>query len=125
MVTDLKSTLDTIRSLLEDDGDTEDPCLPLLKSLDSSFSACREAIEDIAKQLGLELDATSNEEPIRITFLKKATWPWKEKGVGKIVQSLEKFKTIFILALHGETLQVVRAIQDRVEDVNGSTSYAF
>lgn len=74
----------------------------------------------MAKQLGLELSTTSNEASIRITFVKKATWPWKEKDVAKIVQSLEKFKTIFILALNGETLQVVRTIQDRVEDVNKS-----
>src|SRR5579859_3290227 len=85
MVTHLNSTLNTIQSLLGDDGDTEDPCLLLLKSLDSSFLACREAIEDVAKQLGLELGTASNKEPIKITFIKKATWPWKEKDVAKIV----------------------------------------
>lgn len=120
MVNDLKGTLDGIQYLLNDDSDNEDPCLPLLKSLDSTFATCREAFEDIAKQLGIAINAPSTERPIEITFLKKVIWPWKEKEVTKILESLERFKTIFSLALNGETLQVVRAIQEGVKEVTKS-----
>lgn len=119
MVKDLKGTLDTIHFLLDDDDDAEDPRLPLLNSLDRSFTACQEAIRDIANQLGIDL-ATDSAENIKINFRKKATWPWKEKEVVKILQSLEKYNTIFILALSGETLKVVCAIQEGVKDVTES-----
>ena len=120
MVKHLKSTLDTIHFLLDDDdGDSEDPRLPLLNSLDRSFAACHEVMGDVAKQLGIDL-ATDSTDNIKINFKKKATWPWKEKDITKLLQSLEKFKTIFILALNGETLKVVCAIQEGVKDVTES-----
>jgi hypothetical protein len=121
MVKDLKSTLDTIRFLLDDDdGDVEDARLPLLKSLEPSFTACEEAMRDVAQRLGIELSSELDAGTLKISRKKKATWPWKEKEVAKILQSIEKFKTIFILALNGETLQVVRAIQDSVKEVSES-----
>jgi ankyrin repeat domain-containing protein 50 len=121
MVKDLKGTLDTIQFLLDDEGDdAEDPRLPLLKSLDPSFKACESALKDVAEQLGIEISTELDPENLKVSFKKKATWPWKEKDVGRILQSLEKFKTIFILALSGETLQVVRAIQESVKDVSES-----
>jgi hypothetical protein len=52
---------------------------------------------------------------------KKETWPWEEKEVAKILESLEKFNTIFILALNGETLTVICAVQESVKDVTEST----
>ena len=119
MVKDLKGTLDTIQFLLDEEGDdAEDPRLPLLKSLDRSFKACESVLKDVSEQLGVEICTDLDPETVKVGFKKKATWPWKEKDVGKILQSLEKFKTIFILALSGETLQVVRAIQDGVKDVS-------
>jgi hypothetical protein len=121
MVKDLKGTLDTIQFLLDEEGDdAEDPRLPLLKSIDRSFKACESVLKDVSEQLGVEISTDLDPETVKVGFKKKATWPWKEKDVGKILQSLEKFKTSFILALSGETLQVVRAIQDGVKDVSES-----
>jgi hypothetical protein len=117
MVTALKGTLEAIHDLLAgDDDDTEDPSLQLLNSLEPSFTACYEAMETIARRLGIDIATTSTED-ITVSFLQKATWPWKEKEVAKVLQSLEKFKTIFILALNGETAKVVRAVQEGVKDV--------
>jgi ankyrin repeat domain-containing protein 50 len=120
MVKDLKGTLDTIQFLLDDDGDAEDPRLPLLKSLEPSFAACEEAMRDVAQRLGIELDNEFDPGTLKISLKKKATWTWKEKEVAKTLQCIEKFKTIFILALNGETLKVVRAIQDSVKEVSES-----
>ena len=115
IVTDLKSTLDTIEFLLDTDCDTEDPRLPLLKSLDASFKACRTALEEVATQLGIKLDTDLKPDNVKVSFQKKATWPWREKDVNKILQTIEKYKTTFILALNGDTLKVILAIQDNVQ----------
>jgi ankyrin repeat domain-containing protein 50 len=126
MVHALKGTLDTIKALLDeddsdnDDDDDEDPRIPLLQSLEPSFAACEEAMRGIAQRLGIELGVEVDPGTLKVSFKKKATWPWKEKEVAKILQSIEKFKTIFILALNGETLQVVRAIQESVKDISES-----
>jgi hypothetical protein len=77
-------------------------------------------MKNVAEQLGIELSTELDPQNVKVSFKNKATWPWKEKDVRKILQSLEKFKTIFILALNGETLQVVRAIQESVKDVSES-----
>jgi NACHT domain len=118
----LKSTLDMIKDfMLEDDKDDEDPRLSTLKSLDRSFKECRGAMNDIAIQLGIDLENIPQED-VKITIKRKATWPWKEKEVAKMVQSLEAFQTIFILALNGDTYKVICAIQDSVKDVAESTN---
>jgi hypothetical protein len=118
-VTSLRGILDTIKFLF-DESDGDDPRLPLLESLDVSFTTCKSAMERIAERLGMEKNPKSSPKDLTLSFQKKLIWPWKEKEVRKILQSLENFKTIFILALNGETLQVVRAIQDSVGELSES-----
>ena len=114
-VKDLKSTLDTIEFLLDTDCDTEDPRLPLLKSLDASFKACGAALKEVATQLGITFNTDLKPDNFQVSFQKKATWPWREKDISKIHQTIEKYKTTFILAMNGETLKVILAIQDSVQ----------
>jgi hypothetical protein len=123
-VKDLKSTLDTIQSLLDADGDAdgdaEDSQTPLFKSLGPSFKACEAAVQEVAKELGIKFGTDLKPENVKISLQNKASWPWKEKGVGKILQNIEKFKTTFILAINGDTVQLLRAVQECVTDVSQS-----
>jgi hypothetical protein len=109
-----------IQDLLDEDCAAEDPSLPLLKSLDRSFKACKSTVENVDEQLGVELSGEPDSETVKISFKKRATWPWKEREVSQSLQSIEKFKTIFILALDGKTLQVGRTIQESVTNVSES-----
>ena len=88
--------------------------ITLLKSLDRSFAAYHEAIVHIDKQLGLGSDRDSK-DAVKVSSKQQATWPWEEKDIVKILQSFENFKTIFILTLNGETLQLVHTIQEGVK----------
>ena len=71
-------------------------------------------------QLGIMLSTELDPETVNIHFKKKVTCPWKEKEIVKILQSIEKFKTLFNLVLSDETLQVVRVVQENVKDISES-----
>jgi hypothetical protein len=118
-VKDLKNVLDDIQMLIENDGDVEDR-RPVLNTLTATFKSCETALQEIAKELGMTFDADVNTENAKVGFRKKASWPWKEKGVSKILQTIEKYKTTFILAINGDTLQLLRAVQECVHNVSGS-----
>src|SRR5579859_4135001 len=121
MVKDLNSVLDKIHSFIDNDGDAEDPS-PLLNFLNPSFAACQDAMEDIAKQLGIDLAVDSTED-IKITFMKKATWPWKEKEVAKILRSIENFKTTFTLAISAETLKSIKDVTESIKKMGTSNRH--
>src|SRR5579859_3464676 len=118
-VKDLKNVLDDIQLLIDPDGDADDR-RPLLNSLATTFKSCETALQEIAKELGITFDAELNPENVKVSFQKKASWPWKEKSVSKILQTMEKYKTTFILAINGDTLQLLRAVQECVNDVSES-----
>jgi hypothetical protein len=119
IIKDLKSTFqDTVQFLLDAEFDNEDPRLPLLKSLDHSFKACEAAMQNVAKELGMEISAASDPDNVQVSFTKKASWPRTEKDVRKIVQSLEGFKSLFVLAINGDALQLIRAMQGNVKQVS-------
>jgi hypothetical protein len=119
-VKDLNNVLDDIQMLIENDGDGDgDDRLPLLNSLSATFKSCETALQEIAlKELGVTFDAELNTGNVKVSFKKKASWPWKEKGVSKILRNIEKYKTTFILAITGDTLQLLRAVQECVHDVS-------
>ena len=114
----LKTTLDNLRILAEN---TENSRLPLLNStIDGSLKACKDALQKLAKKLGVDDAAGVEEGNVVVELGKKLVWPWKEKEVGKILEIIEKHKANFILALSGDTLRVSLTIEDGVAELSKS-----
>jgi Cdc6-like AAA superfamily ATPase len=118
----LKSTLENLRPLIttaEGSADQPDPRLPHLAA---SLKSCQEALQSIERKLCVNPTVNLNFADVKVGLVKHLTWPWKEKEVEKILGVIEKQKTIFILALSGDTLETVLSIQDTAEGVRNTTS---
>src|SRR5271170_3668285 len=118
----LKSTLESLRLLVDSVGDPADPRLPHLARLDVPLKSCQSELQSIANKLHINPAMNFNLADVKVSIPRQLTWPWKEKEVEKILVVIEKQKTIFILALGGDTLQAVLSIQDTVEGVRATTS---
>ena len=107
----LKSRLESLDLLIGDPADLR---------FSGPLKSCYSALESIATKLGINPSKHLNLAEIKVSLAKHLSWPWKRKEVEKILCVIEKQKTIFILALGGDTLQAVRSIQDTVEEVRYS-----
>lgn len=120
VVSGLKSTLENLRHLLDDND--QDSRLSHHKSLVGALKACEEALKQLASKLGIKIEGDLNTDNIKVNFKKKMMWPWKEKEVGKILAVIEKHKSTFILALTGDTLRLSVAIHDSVMDMKDNVT---
>lgn len=121
-VSGLKSTLESLRLLIDSVGDPADPRLPHLARLDVPLKSCQSELQTIANRLHVNPTINFSLAEVKVSLPRQLTWPWKEKEVEKILAVIEKQKTIFILAVGGDTLQAVLSIQDAVEGVRNTTT---
>ena len=77
----------------------------------------QDTIKELASKLGVQIEKDLNTDQIKFTFKKKLMWPWKEKEVEKLLQVIEKHKSMFILAVTSDTWDVSLDIQDNVENI--------
>jgi hypothetical protein len=103
-------------------GDPADPLLPHLARLDVPLKSCQSKLQSVANKLHVNPAMNFNLADVKVSIPRQLTWPWKEKEVEKILAVIEKQKTIFILALGGDTLQAVLSIQDTVEGVRNTAT---
>jgi len=113
----LKITLENLRVLV-----TANPGLAHFARLDGPLKSCQTTLEIIAKKLGATSTTGSTLTAPKVGLTKKLTWPWKEKELTKMLDVIEKQKTMFILALGGDTLETMLSIQDTVEYVRNTTT---
>lgn len=114
----LKSTLENLRMLLYENADSDGhQQLCHLRLLRASLKTCKESIETLAMELGVNIEQDSGATEIKLNFKKKLMWPWKEKEIGKILAVIEKHKSTFILAITGDILGVTVSMQENVEDI--------
>jgi len=113
----LKSTLENLQLLI---GDPVDPRLSHLVCLDEPLKSCQCALTTVATKLRIDPTKPPNAREVKVNLGTHLTWPWKEKEIEKILSVIEKQKTIFILALGGDTLLTSLSIQDTVEEVRSS-----
>jgi hypothetical protein len=77
----------------------------------------------LAQKLGVDIERDKGQGEFKFNFKRRMLWPWKEKEVNKILDTIEKHKATFSLAVSGDTLQTVLMIQADVgevgEDVRG------
>jgi Cdc6-like AAA superfamily ATPase len=118
----LKTTLENLRPLIDTAEGSADQPDPRLPHLAASLKSCQEALQSIEKKLRINPTVKLNLADVKVGLVKHLTWPWKEKEVEKILGVIEKQKTIFILALSGDTLETVLSIQDTVEGVRNTTA---
>lgn len=112
VVGSLKTTSDNLRLLANDPA-----ILPNVHGLINPLNACKLTLEKIAQQLGIEAGPSVDLENIKVGLSKRLVWPWKGREVGKLLEVIERHKTIFILALSGDTLPMTLAIKDGVTEV--------
>ena len=110
----LKTTLENLKMILDE---TEEDELPHLKSLDKPLEACCGAIDRLAQKLGVNVDRNTDTEKLKFTFTKRIMWPWKEKEVNKVLETIERHKSTFILAVAGDTLQTTLMTQADVGEI--------
>jgi hypothetical protein len=110
----LKTTLENLKMILDA---TEEEELPHLKSLDKPLEACCGAIDTLAQKLGVNVDRNTDTEKLKFTFTKRIMWPWKEKEVNKVLETIERHKSTFILAVAGDTLQTTLMTQADVGEI--------
>ena len=118
----LKSTLESLRLLIDSVADPADTRLPHLARLDVPLKSCQSELQSIANKLHVNPAMNFNLADVKISIPRRLVWPWKEKEVEKLLRVIEKQKTIFILALGGDTLRAVLSIEDTVEGVQVTTS---
>ena len=116
----LKTTLDNLRIILDDNDGLNQSPPSYLKSLDGAIKSCGDAMKDMLTILGISVEKSIDPDELKVPFKKKLVWPWREKGVIKILEVLEKHKATFILALAGDTFQVSVSIKDSVDGVSKS-----
>ena len=76
VVSGLKSTLENLRHLLDDND--QDSRLSHQMSLVGALKACEEALEQLASKLGIKIVGDLNTDSIKINFKKKMMWPCVE-----------------------------------------------
>jgi hypothetical protein len=91
--------------------ETEEGELPHLKSLDKPLEACCVAIDSLARKLGVNVERDTDMEKLKFRFTKRILWPWKEKVVNKVLETIARHKSTFILAVAGDTLQTTLMTQ--------------
>src|SRR5271170_3155595 len=107
----LKTTLENLKTVLDE---TDKAKLPHLKALDMSLETCCRAIDSLARELGVSIEQDKGKDELKFSFKKRIMWPWKEKELNKILETIEKHKATFILAVAGDTLQTTMIIQAEV-----------
>jgi hypothetical protein len=110
----LKTTLENLTTILDE---TEEDELPHLKSLDKPLEECCGAIDSLAQKLGVNVDRNTETEKLKFTFTKRIMWPWKKKEVNKVLETIERHKSTFILAVAGDTLQTTLMTQADVGEI--------
>lgn len=122
MVSGLKSTLENLRNLLdEQDSDPKgNETLKNLKGLgQGTLNRCEQNIRDLAKLLGYEsIETNADPKNVKVTFIKKAKWPFKEKEATKILKLIEGHKENLILAMTGDSLELNVEIKETVLEIS-------
>src|SRR5271169_3087055 len=86
--------------------------LPLLSTLsqpDGPLEVCKAMLNDMESKLRLKRDYND--------VLKAITWPWKWKDIGQALKTIEKQKTLMMLAIQGDTTRATLAIENDVKDI--------
>jgi ankyrin repeat domain-containing protein 50 len=115
----LKAILERLKILIEENPNPQSQMVQLLAI---PLESCDEALKELAKKLRVEDTAKLNETAVKVRFKEKLLWPWKEKQVNKILNLIEKYKSSFMVALTGDTLQLSRSIRDDVDVIKDGVS---
>lgn len=111
-VSDLKSTLSNLHALL-DYASPEESQLAFLTSISPALDRCEDLVKKVASRLGVDV-TNMGPQNIAINFRQKLTWPWEAKDVTKVLDTIEKQKTILTIALVGDGLRVSLAIDEKI-----------
>ncbi|KAG8830164.1 hypothetical protein FRC17_005292 [Serendipita sp. 399] len=109
-VSSLQSILEQLQKL---SSDPDDEHMPLLKSLEGQkgpFQACHDALEEIQKTL------QSIKDPSRVS--RRLLFPFQGKKLEELLETLEKHKQTFILAIAGDNAKATLNIQTGVKHVS-------
>lgn len=107
----LKATLDAVRILIVENDDPDSLQQLRLKEV---LQMCKVSLQELGTKLGIDFDTTLNSSHVTIGFTGKLIWPFKERGVQKILDTLERHKATFNLALTGDILRGVAEISESV-----------
>jgi hypothetical protein len=91
-----------------------------LKSLNKSFDACEKEIRKLSKSLGIEIQTNIDPEKVKITFKKKAKWPFEKNEVAQILCVIECYKENLILAITGDSLEVGLDVSETVAEISNT-----
>jgi NACHT domain len=106
----LKGTVEFLQQFVKNvDNASRLPQLGSISQPDGPLSRCRTMLEELES----EMQAGKDDNGI----LKAISWPWKGKEIGKVLQAIEKQKTLIMLALLGDTAQSTLAIESAVKDI--------
>jgi ankyrin repeat domain-containing protein 50 len=112
----LKSILDRVAALVKKrkptSAGTQSSLLVLLTAPNGPLQSCEEALTRIKRKL----DTKSGTSTAAQTF----RWKWTSKDIEKILQTIEREKTVLILALQAETNEGSLQIQAGVKEVSDS-----
>ncbi|KAG8818105.1 hypothetical protein FRC17_010972 [Serendipita sp. 399] len=109
-VSSLQSILEQLQKL---SSDPDDERMPLLKSLEGQkgpFQACHDALEEIQKTL------QSIKDPSCVS--RRLLFPFQGKKLEELLETLEKHKQTFILAIAGDNAKAALNIQTGVKHVS-------
>jgi NACHT domain len=86
--------------------------LPLLRKLsepDGPLEICKALLKDMETKLRPKRDYNG--------VLKAITWPWKWKDIGQALETIERQKTLMMLAMQGDATRATLAIENDVKDI--------
>lgn len=123
VISGFQSTLKNLKTLVDEHGknlEFEDPGLQNLKNLKKhEFGQCDEKLHELAALLGYEtIETNTDSTEVKVSFVKRAKWPLKEKEVAKIVGFIESHKQTFILATSADSLQLDLEIKEIVTETS-------
>jgi hypothetical protein len=111
----LQSTLEMLQRLLKEHGkDPEYPYLRNLKSLTNAFDACEQGMRKLSTSLGIEVKTNVDPKGVKVTFKKKAKWPFEKKEIAEILKVIDSHRENFSLAITGDNLQVALTMSETV-----------
>jgi hypothetical protein len=97
-ITALESVLTSVADLEESEDASQLATLSLLKKDNGPLQRCQEDLE----RLGTILNPGDGEQRMRKYGIRALKWPLARKDVDKAVEMMERYKTLFALALTGD-----------------------
>ncbi|KAG8820239.1 hypothetical protein FRC17_010213 [Serendipita sp. 399] len=106
----LQTVLEQLKRLTSDPGDERMMLLKTLEGPGGAFQACHDVLEEIEKKLR----SINNSNVVRRRLL----FPFEGAKLDELLQSLDKYKTSFILAIAGDNVKMTLSIDKGVKDVS-------